>query len=83
MFYHAAALYTYYYPLQIANQYYSHPILNKLAEDFDVSYEKVSRIPAFMQAGYAAGLLCLCPLGDLFKRRTFVLLMVIITASLW
>lgn len=69
--------------ITIANQYYSHPILNKLAEDFDVSYEKVSRIPALMQAGYAVGLFCLCPLGDLLKRRMFVLLMVFITASLW
>jgi hypothetical protein len=67
----------------VANLYYSHPILNILAEEFDVPYEKVSQIPTVMQAGYAAGLLFLCPLGDLFPRRPFVLLLVFFTATMW
>lgn len=67
----------------VANLYYSHPILNILADDFNVPYEKVSQIPTAMQAGYAAGLLFLCPLGDLFKRRPFVLLLVFFTATIW
>src|SRR5437588_12021912 len=37
----------------VANLYYNHPILNILAHDFDVPYEKVSQIPTVMQAGYA------------------------------
>jgi predicted MFS family arabinose efflux permease len=61
----------------------NHPILNILAEDFDVSYEKASLVPTLMQAGYAAGLLLLCPLGDLFKRRPFVLILVWFTGTLW
>ena len=67
----------------VANLYYSHPILNVLAEEFDVPYEKVSQIPTVMQAGYAAGLLFLCPLGDLFRRRPFVLSLVFFTATMW
>lgn len=65
----------------VANLYYNHPILNILAEEFDVSYEKVSTIPTVMQAGYAAGLLFLNPLGDVFRRRAFVLILVWFTAT--
>lgn len=67
----------------MANLYYSHPILNILARDFGVSYVEVSNIPTLAQAGYAAGLLLLCPLGDLLKRRPFVLSLVLFTATLW
>lgn len=67
----------------VANLYYSHPILNILAEDFDVSYEAISRVPTLAQAGYAIGLLFLCPLGDTFKRRPFTLILVFFTATMW
>lgn len=67
----------------VANLYYSHPILNKLADDFHVNQERVSLIPTLAQAGYGAGLLFLCPLGDLFQRRPFVLLLVWFTATSW
>lgn len=67
----------------VANLYYSHPILNKLADDFNVSQERVSLIPTLAQAGYGSGLLLLCPLGDLFPRRPFVLLLVWFTATSW
>ena len=67
----------------VANLYYSHPILNKLADDFNVSQERVSLIPTLAQAGYGSGLLFLCPLGDLFQRRPFVLLLVWFTATSW
>lgn len=67
----------------VANLYYNHPILNVIAQDFGVPYERVSQIPTVMQAGYAAGLLFLCPLGDIFKRRPFVLILVFFTATMW
>ncbi|KAK8192756.1 hypothetical protein M8818_007928 [Zalaria obscura] len=67
----------------VANLYYNHPILNILADEFNVPYEEVSQIPTVMQAGYAAGLLFLCPLGDMVKRRAFVLGLVFFTATMW
>ena len=67
----------------VANLYYNHPILNLLAIDFGVRYEQVAQIPTVMQAGYAAGLLFLCPLGDLLPRRPFVCGLVGFTATLW
>ena len=67
----------------VANLYYNHPILNILAEDFHVTNEKASLVPTLAQAGYAGGLLFLCPLGDLFPRRPFVLLLVWFTGTAW
>ena len=67
----------------VANLYYNHPILNILAEDFNVTNERASLVPTMAQAGYAGGLLFLCPLGDIFRRRTFVLLLVLFTATVW
>lgn len=67
----------------VANLYYSHPILNILAEDFGVTDEVASHVPTLMQAGYAIGLFFLCPLGDLFKRRGFVLALVLFTSMIW
>lgn len=65
----------------VANLYYSHAILNILADDFGVEYEQISQVPTLAQAGYAVGLLLLCPLGDLLKRRPFVLDLVFFTAT--
>ena len=67
----------------VANLYYNHPILKTLAQEFGVDEERVSLIPTLMQAGYATGLLFLAPLGDLFRRRAFVLILIGITATLW
>ncbi|KAF2083211.1 MFS general substrate transporter, partial [Saccharata proteae CBS 121410] len=67
----------------VANLYYSHPILNILADDFNVSYSQVAQIPTVMQAGYAAGLLFLCPLADIFKRRPFVTSLMFFTPTVW
>ncbi|GJE88226.1 MFS general substrate transporter [Phanerochaete sordida] len=57
----------------VANIYWCQPILIELAEAFDVSYERVSNVPTLMQAGYAAGLLLIAPLGDLVRRRPLIL----------
>ncbi|RMZ86726.1 hypothetical protein DV736_g6048, partial [Chaetothyriales sp. CBS 134916] len=67
----------------VANLYYNHPILNILAESFDVPYLTISHVPTLMQGGYATGLLFICPLADLFPRRPYTLLLVFFTATMW
>ncbi|KAK0715584.1 major facilitator superfamily domain-containing protein [Lasiosphaeris hirsuta] len=67
----------------VSNLYYNQAILNRIAESFDVTFEKASSVATLMQAGYAAGLLLICPLGDLFPRRPFIIGLVAFTATLW
>ncbi|KAH6647748.1 major facilitator superfamily domain-containing protein [Truncatella angustata] len=67
----------------VANLYYNHPILNVLAEDFNVTDERSSLVPTIMQAGYAAGLLFVIPIGDIVRRRPLILGLIFVTAVLW
>lgn len=67
----------------VSNLYYNQAILNRIAGTFDVTFERASSVAVLMQAGYAAGLLFLCPLGDLFPRRPFIIGLVAFTAALW
>lgn len=67
----------------VANLYYTHPILNLLARDFQVSDQQASFIPTMAQAGYAIGLFLLNPPGDLLRRRPYILILVWLTATLW
>ncbi|KAL4928162.1 MFS transporter [Aspergillus undulatus] len=67
----------------VANLYYAQPLLDLLAEFFGVSQERASLIPTCSQAGYAAGLILICPLGDMVRRRPFVLLLTFVTATMW
>jgi MFS family permease len=60
---------------QVANLYYNQPILIHLSNSFDVPYDKISNVPSLTQAGYAAALLLISPLGDLVKRRPLILLL--------
>lgn len=65
----------------VSNLYYNHPILNVLADDFDISYETASQVPTFMQAGYAVGITFICPLADIFRRRPLTLSLIFLTAT--
>ncbi|KAI6086789.1 MFS general substrate transporter [Hypoxylon rubiginosum] len=67
----------------VANLYYAQPILNVLAEEFNVSYERASDVATLSQAGYAVGLLFLCPLADMVPRRPFILFLIWLTATIW
>ncbi|KAF4978795.1 hypothetical protein FZEAL_4885 [Fusarium zealandicum] len=67
----------------VANLYYNQPILNKIAADFGVTYEQSSQVATLMQAGYAAGLVFVLPLGDILERRPFIISLILATATLW
>ncbi|KAI1380452.1 MFS general substrate transporter [Hypoxylon crocopeplum] len=67
----------------VANLYYSHPILNILADDFGISDQHSSLVPTVTQAGYAAGLLFIVPVGDIVRRRPMILTLMFMTAMIW
>ncbi|KAI0483458.1 major facilitator superfamily domain-containing protein [Xylaria cf. heliscus] len=67
----------------VANLYYTNPILNILADEFAVSDERAALVPSVTQAGYAAGLLFIVPLGDILRRRYLVLGLVLSAAVVW
>jgi predicted MFS family arabinose efflux permease len=64
----------------VANLYWNQPVLNKIAESFDVTYERASTVATLMQSGYAGGLLFICPAGDMVRRRPFILIIISATA---
>ncbi|RYP40684.1 hypothetical protein DL767_001542 [Monosporascus sp. MG133] len=66
----------------VANLYYAHPILNILADDFGISNHRSSLVPTMLQAGYAGGLLFIVPLGDIVRRRPFVLSLIFAASML-
>jgi len=56
----------------VANLYYAQPVLHQMAHDFHSGSGPASLIITCTQIGYAAGLLLVVPLGDLYARRTLV-----------
>ncbi len=66
----------------VASLYYPQPILITLANELNVSYGETTNIPTILQAAYAVGLVTICPMGDLVRRRPLVLLCVASAAVL-
>lgn len=56
----------------VANLYYAQPLLHQIAHDFHSGSGATSLIVTCTQAGYAAALLFVVPLGDLHPRRQLV-----------
>lgn len=57
----------------VANLYYAQPLLNSIAATFHIGEAVAGSIVTMTQAGYAAGLLLLVPVGDIVNRRKLVL----------
>lgn len=59
-----------------ANAYYIHPIIARVAEDFEVSSSAIGLVPAFNQLALALGIFLLLPLGDRYSNRTLTAIFV-------
>ncbi|THB83249.1 MFS transporter [Pantoea allii] len=67
--------------LCVASNYYVQPLLNTIAQQFDLSVSLAGFIVTTAQLGYACGLLLLVPLGDRFERRSLIVTMILLAAS--
>ncbi|KZP00316.1 MFS general substrate transporter [Calocera viscosa TUFC12733] len=65
-----------------ANLYYCQPILIQLASSFQVDDVRIANVPTLTQAGYAAGLLLVTPLGDMIRRRELLLALLFCAACI-
>ena len=67
--------------LAVASNYYAQPLLDTIARNFSLSASSAGFIVTAAQLGYAAGLLFLVPLGDMFERRTLIVSMTLLAAG--
>lgn len=67
-----------------ANVYYAQPIISLISASLGMSPKAAGLIATMTQVGYAAGLLLIVPLGDLFenKRLVFAILCIAVLSSL-
>ncbi|AFJ46023.1 MFS transporter [Shimwellia blattae] len=67
--------------LSVASNYYAQPLLDTIANAFGLSVNQAGFIVTAAQLGYAAGLLFLVPLGDMFERRALIVTMTLLSAG--
>lgn len=60
--------------LVVANNYYNQPLLGVIAKELGESEAATSKVAMFTQIGYAAGLLLIIPLGDMFRQKKIILI---------
>lgn len=66
--------------VSIANVFYSQPLLTLIAQSFGISQSAASIVVTVTQLGYAAGIVVVIPLGDLFESRLLASRVLIVTA---
>ncbi|HAB23957.1 MAG TPA: MFS transporter, partial [Pantoea sp.] len=67
--------------LSVASNYYVQPLLNTVAQNFNLSVSMAGFIVTTAQLGYACGLLLLVPLGDMLERRALIVGMSLLAAG--
>ena len=67
--------------LVVASNYYAQPLLETIAKAFGLSVSQAGFIVTAAQLGYAAGLMFIVPLGDMFERRRLIVLMTLLSAA--
>lgn len=67
--------------LAVASNYYAQPLLDTIARAFNLSASSAGFIVTAAHLGYAAGLLFLVPLGDMFERRMLIVSMTLLAAG--
>jgi predicted MFS family arabinose efflux permease len=64
----------------VANIYYVQPLIDVIAEAFDISGSAAGLLVALSQLGYLVGLAFVVPLGDLLERRRLIVSMLALAA---
>ncbi|WMJ71378.1 MFS transporter [Stenotrophomonas sp. 24(2023)] len=64
----------------VASNYYAQPLLHTMAGQFGVPFGQIGIVVTAAQLSYAAGLILLVPLGDLFERRRLIVVMSLLSA---
>jgi predicted MFS family arabinose efflux permease len=59
----------------VSSIYLNQPLLEEMARSFHSSPEQIGFVAVATQVGYACGLLCFVPLGDLLERRALMIRM--------
>ncbi|WP_027711086.1 MFS transporter [Dickeya chrysanthemi] len=67
--------------LAVASNYYAQPLLDAIAQAFNLSVNQAGFIVTAAQLGYACGLMFLVPLGDRFERRRLIVGMTLLAAG--
>ncbi|KAG0927478.1 hypothetical protein G6F32_012880 [Rhizopus arrhizus] len=65
----------------VASNYYAQPLLHTIADAFGMPFGQVGMVVTAAQLSYAAGLILLVPLGDLFERRRLIVVMSLLSAG--
>lgn len=63
-----------------ANLYYAQPLLPQMGAEFGIA-ATVGFLPAVTQAGFAVGILCILPLGDIVERRRLLVVMLTLVSA--
>ncbi len=67
--------------LAVGNVYYAQPLLDAMAEAFNLSPASIGIVITLTQVGYGVGLILLVPLGDLLNRRRLIVTQTLLSAA--